>query len=228
MTAGLRDNWQAIQHGIEGWLEGNALEPLCLTDEVQQELGIPGNLAEIGLHHGKLLAALSWLARSDETVVGIDCFEDQHFNENQGDCCGDRELVRVNMDRYGAPVECRLVKSDSLILGSNPEFIDRAPYRLFSIDGSHTEKYALNDLVVVSRMLSPGGVVLLDDFRHPAWPGVEQGAEMFFAINPSLAPFLLAANKLFLTTPRHHNAHIAPWRGRGRVAQIFGYDVVVA
>lgn len=231
--ATLTENWRAIQDGIEGWLEGNALEPMCRVDEFQQAAGIRGNLCEIGVHHGKLLVSLSHLARHGEVVVGVDVFEDQHLNENHGDCRGDREKVQENIGRFAAAAEFRLIKADSLELAKNADFIAAAPYRIFSVDGSHTERHALNDLYIAVSFLAPGGVVMLDDYGHVAWRGVKDAADRFFLVEyslnslPPLVPFLLAASKLFLCGPAYHAAYIAPWCERATIKSMYGYETAV-
>src|SRR5262245_52732722 len=47
---------------------------------LQEEAGLAGNIAEIGIHHGCSALALIAAARPDETVIGIDLFDHQDLN----------------------------------------------------------------------------------------------------------------------------------------------------
>lgn len=64
---------------------------------------------------------------------------------------------------------CDSQQTDAL---SCPEPID-----LFHVDGDHTEAGALHDLILASRLVRPGGVVLVDDTDH--CPGVKVAVEGF-------------------------------------------------
>ncbi|KAJ3295273.1 hypothetical protein HK104_002863 [Borealophlyctis nickersoniae] len=53
-----------------------------------------------------------------------------------------------------------------------------------------------------------GGIMVVDDWGHPEWLGVRNGIFKYFWARdddgPRLVPFLAAYNKLYLTTPSHH------------------------
>merc|ERR1711937_1093874 len=90
------------------------------------------------------------------------------------------------------------------------------PFRLLSVDGGHNLESVLNDLRLAASVLSPGGIVVLDDISDDAFMEVREGLYAFLCprrrVNgtkcipdlPSLAPFLMLCNKLYLTTPSHH------------------------
>ena len=43
---------------VQGWLEPGASEMIVSVDRLQRELAVTGNVAEIGVHHGRLLILL--------------------------------------------------------------------------------------------------------------------------------------------------------------------------
>jgi hypothetical protein len=59
----------------------------------------------------------------------------------------------------------------------------------------------MNDLRLASDVIVGGGVVFLDDFFGPHWPGVTEGYLRYMLhANRNLAPVICTANKLMLTT----------------------------
>ena len=94
----------------------------------------------------------------------------------------------------------------------SPSSLDRAgvlPARFISIDGGHDEPTVHRDLLLAESVLAEGGIVALDDFNNDHWMGVREGFYSYmFSREPGtrLAPFLHAANKLYLTSERHHSA----------------------
>ena len=59
----------------------------------------------------------------------------------------------------------------------------------------------LNDLKIAELSVCDGGVVLLDDFFHPKWPGVTEAAHIYCTDPYSrLVPFAYGNKKLYLTT----------------------------
>ncbi len=207
MTTGLRDHWAEMQSGIYGWVRTEMLDILAALNGYQMDHGIVGNMGEIGVQDGKMLIALSWLAREGEIVAGFDCFEDKHFNvDNSGG--GNLRKSQENAAHFAAPgAVFSFIQTDSLALTGQRAMdviTDFGPFRFFSVDGGHTQRHCLSDLQFATQALSNGGVVMVDDYPHTGWPGVRAGVDQFFAETPDrLAPFLLASNKLFLTTVLH-------------------------
>jgi SAM-dependent methyltransferase len=182
-----------------------------MLDEVQRKNGISGNVAEIGVYHGKLLLALAHLAPPGSTVLAIDVFDEQQWNlDGSGE--GSLEALRENIDRYGpSGRDYRVVKADSLALTAydkNLIMTEAGPFRMFSVDGCHTAEHVFNDLLTAQDLLSPGGVIILDDYMQPHWPGVTEAVHRFYAFGvPRVKPFLYCDHKLYLTHYGHHNLY---------------------
>eukprot|EP00955_Chlamydomonas_euryale_P067075 359736-Chlamydomonas_euryale.AAC.3 len=81
-----------------------------------------------------------------------------------------------------------------------------APFRFLSIDGGHTKEVVFSDMRFAECHLEDGGIVAMDDVSHVYWLGVVEGISRYFAAHPRsrLAPFLMIANKMYITTRSHH------------------------
>lgn len=95
------------------------------------------------------------------------------------------------------------------------------PLRFLSVDGGHSAETVMSDLALAVAAIARGGIVALDDFTSSDWMGVREGLYRFLCPEAhewtrrnatrwcggrrlTLAPFLQVCNKLYLTTPSHH------------------------
>jgi Methyltransferase domain len=194
---------------VEGWIEEGALSLLMLLNRHQMGCDIQGSVAEIGVHHGRCFIALSAMRRDDEFGVAADIFENQDLNPD-GSGRGDYARFSSNLETFGVSDRQAILTQDSLTLHGK-DIIAAAhgqQVRLFSVDGSHTAKHTANDLKVAEEALAPHGVIVLDDWFNPDWPGVQEG---FFASvrrrGCLLAPFAYGDNKLYLTRREYHDEY---------------------
>lgn len=200
--------WAVGFHQVDGWLDDGIHEVMRLVGAFQAATSVVGNIAEIGVYHGRFLIGLAHLGRPGELCLAIDIFADQTKNLDQSGA-GDAEKLRQNLQAY-APNELRyqLIQADSLALTFRERMEINAqfgPFRLFSVDGGHTRHHAVNDLLLAQDVLSPGGVIWVDDYFNRHWPGVTEGVGQFFARHtPRVAPFMFAHNKLCLTSLASH------------------------
>lgn len=202
----LAHHWETGRLHIQGWMSPRLLPVFEHIDAVQKRLGIAGNICEIGVYHGKLLIALAHMARDHETMVGIDVFEEQSLNiDRSGDWNGDRSIIESNIARWASDRNFHLIASTSLEV--TPEKLaPYSPFRLFSVDGCHSFIHTMNDLQLAEETLALGGVIMVDDYGHAAWPKVKLATDDFLK-DSSLRSFLKAGNKLFLTQPQFCEAY---------------------
>jgi hypothetical protein len=194
---------------VEGWLGGNIHHVVSFIDGLHQAQGLKGDIAEIGIHHGRLFFVLAAAAREDERCYAIDLFDQQELNvDSSGQ--GSKATFLKHAEELFPEVLPRLelIAGDSMGL-TLPFLRDKIPtkgLRIFSVDGGHTAPHAINDLVIAQELLLGGGIVLLDDFFGPHWPGVTEGFFRFMAEhNRRMAPLMIFENKLFLTTFSEHS-----------------------
>jgi predicted O-methyltransferase YrrM len=85
-----------------------------------------------------------------------------------------------NTKRFGDRVVIREGHSSRVLFGLGPDSFDLA-----YVDGSHTELDTMTDLVMSFNLLKPGGIMLVDDFDQPAFPGVRAAVDKFATIYSS-------------------------------------------
>ncbi len=194
---------------VEGWVGGHLPLLMRVIAPAFAERSIAGHIAEIGVHHGLSLFLFTALRRGDERCFAIDVFDDQSLNIDHSGS-GSLAIFRSHLATL-LPLQqpfVEVVQRDSLAF-SVREFTDLfAPrgIKLFSVDGGHTVAHVCNDLALAQEVLVPGGIVALDDFFGPHWPGVTEGFYHFMATrNRRLRPLLFFQNKLFLTTISEHD-----------------------
>ena len=203
----LDDYWHGSMPKIEGWVNVRWLEYLRVCDDLQSQLGITGEVAEIGVFHGKLLLALANMLHHGGKATALDVFDDQARNlDYAGE--GNLQILKENVERYGPEgVDWAFIKADSAALNIADKVrltAERGPFRMFSVDGCHTLEHTLNDLITATDCLAPGGVIVLDDTFQPHWPGVTEAVTLFCRQYPRVRPFLYCAHKLFFVGHGFH------------------------
>ncbi len=226
-----------FQHGhtaVAGWLQRDALLLTLGLHRVQRAAGQGGSVAEIGVHHGKFFIALALLASPEEAALAVDIFERQDLNPDASGH-GDRAVLEAHLARWRVQRRSRILARDSLTLAPAEVLALGGQIRLFSVDGGHTRLHAANDLALAEACLAPGGVVLLDDFFDPDWPGVTEAAlARLQAPDATLAPLAVAGGKLFLVRRQDHAgwaaalaARVLPWAARVRQVELAGWPCQV-
>ena len=167
-----------------------AANMIATLSAVQEAQRVSGNVAEIGVHHGKLFILLYLLARGDERAVAVDLFADQTRNVDQSGG-GDLDKFLVNLARHADADMRRLVvhEGDSTALdGAALRRLAGGVYRLISIDGGHTAETTAHDLAIAVEALAPGGVIILDDYFNEMWPGVSESVHRYFRERRGILP----------------------------------------
>ena len=217
---------------VHGWLDPYSAAFTANLAGIQTANGIQGSVGEIGVHMGRLFILLKLLAGPNEKCFAIDVFDDQHLNTDKSGS-GDREIFLANVARWTGNADLAVIQSSSLDV--KPADITRAagPCRLVSIDGGHTETCVIHDLELIEAVLVVAGVVVLDDFFHPSWPGVAAGASRFF-LDPAteLRPFAITPNKMYLARVSAHQFYRAAIRETQsyyfeKTVELFGHEVDV-
>jgi hypothetical protein len=221
---------------VAGWLEPDAIRLVRELAEYQRTSGVSGNIAEIGVHHGRLFLLLHLLRAPGERSLAVDIFDDQHLNRDDSGC-GNRAVFESNLHRHAdGLIDVVVLNSDSLeIDGKRVRKALDGEVRLFSVDGGHTPELTLHDLTTAQESLTNGGIVLLDDCFNGAWPGVAEGAWRYLGTtNRNLVPFAIGFNKTLFTAPewaaRYADAveRLAVYHDfRSRRSEMGGHAVVI-
>jgi hypothetical protein len=190
---------EKLYRAVPGWLSEGAVSAVIAFGKWQKENNCLGDVAEIGVHHGKLFILLANLRRQDERAFAVDIFDDQHLNPDHSGC-GDLARFKDNLGLYADPAGVDIIKKDSTELTRADLYRGKkGNIRLFSVDGSHTAAHTLSDLTIAAQLLSAEGVICLDDFYNPDWPGVQEGFYRFLSrASAEIAPFAYGNHKLYL------------------------------
>src|ERR1700730_388330 len=195
-----------LKHGhktVEGWMSPAAAKMITTLSAVQEAQRMRGNVAEIGIHHGKLFILLYLLTRDDERAIAIDLFADQTRNIDRSGA-GDLDKFRANLARHADTDMRRLVvhEGDSNALdGAALKRLAGGAYRLISIDGGHTAETTAHDVAIAAEALAPGGVIILDDCFNEMWPGVSEGVHRYFREPRGILPFATGAGRILFCAP---------------------------
>ncbi|WP_077145370.1 class I SAM-dependent methyltransferase [Sphingopyxis sp. KK2] len=167
----------------------------------QVEQGIKGNLAEIGVHHGKLYFILALLRQAGERALAIDLFKDDGLNT--GIHAGRDRAFFDNRARLGIDLdEGEVWTVDTLTLTPEALRTRIGAVRLFSVDGGHAYKNVVHDMRLAEAVLADDGVMIVHDFFGIGWPDVSVAAiHLLTDMKDRLQPFLITQYKLFVARP---------------------------
>lgn len=219
---------------VEGWCIPqlwNCIEPI---DMFQKENDIKGPVAEIGVYHGKFFIGLALTKNGEGEHCAFDVFGMQRFNlDNAGR--GNLRAFRQNLKKYNVS-NYEAVTVDSLRM--TDEMIEKRKntYTMFSVDGCHMPEHTINDFKLAMKMVKDEGVIFIDDYYNPSWPGVQEGIVKFYLTQScNFVPFLYTCNKLFMCSLSYHRMYLDYVFGfleehypTSRVKKVkrFGYDTL--
>ena len=187
---------------VNGWCIAqlwNCVEPIL---DYHREIGLEKPICEIGVYQGKFFIGLLKSIQSNQKSHAIDVFSMQQFNLD-GAGVGSKEKVEQNLSRCGVHSSTySLNEVDSMTLSeSRLREIGITPgqFSYFSIDGCHTPEHTINDIKLAIELTCPEGIIFVDDYHNPSWPGVQEGvAKYLFHEYSKFVPLLFTCNKLFL------------------------------
>ena len=183
---------------VEGWLVPTTAHIMAALADEQTRLGIKGDLAEIGVHHGKSFLTLATSLAPGEKIFAIDVFEDQHKNIDQSGR-GDRQMFVSSVNVHAPGTAMEIIQESSLDLPALGWPRSHAnSIRFFSIDGSHTRAATLNDLRIAEKTTKDGAIVAVDDILSSHWLGVISGMFDYLSAGGALIPFSVIPDKMLL------------------------------
>jgi hypothetical protein len=201
----LRDYCLRGHRTVRGWLQPGALSVLWSILEIHERADIRGDVAEIGVYHGRLFVMFALSLRSDERAHAIDPFTMPATGPFRAQF--EANLAAAAIDPICTDVHEML--SEAIEIGSASRYLGTAP-RLISIDGAHTRENVMHDLSLAEECLSQQGIVAVDDFFNPWCADLSEGVFEYLRHNRNLVAVALAdssgpratgAPKLFLARP---------------------------
>ncbi|MFG0257458.1 MAG: class I SAM-dependent methyltransferase [Phycisphaerales bacterium JB043] len=170
---------------IPGFFNEDDAMHFFLVLTMQTHMGLHGDMLEIGSYHGRSSALLAYCLQPSERLVVSDVFESEGDGRYTDKPTPDdlmRNILRVVPSLDPASLDIRSGLSTSLRLEPEQRF------RFAHIDGAHDADTAHHDIALASRHMLAHGVIAIDDYHHPDWPGVTDAADRFLSENPDWHP----------------------------------------
>lgn len=188
---------------ISGWMVPVHAWLVGTLSRYQRAKGMFGAVGEIGVFQGKLFTGLAGFSLPDEPLMAADWFDAfakrGYFDKFQG-----------NMQSYLgiAPSQISIYQGDTQYLMPKWFAERKIPFfRLMSVDASHDLREVLRDFNLAGCLIMDGGIIIADDFGGQSWMGVNSALYNFVFEQSRVVPFLMAANKLYLTTVSHQEEY---------------------
>jgi predicted O-methyltransferase YrrM len=165
---------------------------------LESTLHLPGDVIECGVYRGK---SLQWIARvmadraPEKTVFACDSYEGfPEEDVGRVDLGPLRFLARVRKKfRLATDTPARLERffwlfgvRGEIVKGYFSDTLPRFAETRFCFVHLDCDLYSSYKecLELLYENLTPGGVVVFDDYRAPKWPGAELAVDEFFASRP--------------------------------------------
>ena len=196
---------------IAGWCSPNNWQIIWPIAVFQEAAGIKNPVAEIGVFQGKFFIGLV-ATKGAVRNYAIDVFDMQEFNLD-GAGLGNLEALQKNLAKSEIPGDSvEFLRADSLTITDKDISDIRAKtggISLFSVDGCHLPEHTINDIRLAMALTVPQGLIFVDDFTNPHWPGVIEGvAKLYFNEYPRFVPVAFGHNKLFLCHLSYHKTFL--------------------
>jgi hypothetical protein len=180
-----------VDENIEGYFWKRDIIICGFLDAIQKNLGLSGDIAEIGLLHGKSFVFFDNLRQDGEALHGFDAF----LYSTEEDVW--RNVIKFGLRENGVSI----LRADTFELSRHDlEKHLTKSLRLLHIDGGHRHEQCRHDLAIFTPFVAEHGIVIVDDFFSRVCPGVTSGL-VDFCLRPeghNLRPFLLGQNKVYL------------------------------
>ncbi|SDS71909.1 Methyltransferase domain-containing protein [Friedmanniella luteola] len=170
----------------------------------------PGPVLEIGTLFGLFSSALVRQLQAVgefRTLTVVDPFagtQVQDGRPGRRDRTGtpvSEEVARRNLTTLGLRAEeVRLVRGYSGDEEVRRQVAEQS-YAVVVVDGDHAADGVYRDLRWVQDVVAPGGVVVLDDWGDPGWPGVEAAGRRYLADGGRLELVGVVATSAYLRRP---------------------------
>jgi hypothetical protein len=180
---------------LEGWFQPDAALLFMAYNQFITAQGISGDVLEIGVHHGKSAIGVAALRGADKQFCAIDLFDTLQSLNVSGSGKGSEHEFLTNMASYHGDLGfVRIIRGASSIL--TPAQLGTG-FSFCHIDGGHSAEETYKDLRLCQQITVAGGLIALDDYFHPGFPGVSEGAVKYMLDQPhTLIPLCVGFNKV--------------------------------
>lgn len=114
-----------------------------------------------------------------------------------------REKVLSRADEKGVATRLALVASAAEVCAMSCQRDSHVPFAVTHIDGLHVEQQVERDLAFAATHCPDDGVIIVDDYLHPAYPGIASALYRFLS-SRGFALFLVTRNKAYVCPAQDH------------------------
>ncbi|HEY1245957.1 MAG TPA: class I SAM-dependent methyltransferase [Hyphomicrobiaceae bacterium] len=175
---------------------------------IQGELGVTGPVAEFGTFEGRFFIALCHALAPGEMALGIDRFDWPNPQV--------QDRFEANCLEHGIPPERRITwKADSHTMRAEEllgKLGGRRP-RFVHIDSEHSCEGLGKELELVTRVLAPASVMVLDDMLHPGYPTLVVAVHAYLERHPEMRVLCIIDRETVVAATKFVLCH-ADWQKR--------------
>ena len=187
--------YAATYNSIPGFFTMDAALMFLVYGQLATSQGIRGDVLEIGVHHGRSAIVVASIAAPGRKFVAVDLFDELQDRNLSGSGTGNRTEFSRNMSRFFDDLS--FVETIQAASSSVSSDAIGHEFSFCHIDGGHTPQETYDDLDLCCRVLMPGGLLAIDDYFNPAFPGVCEGAIQFkLQQGDKLKPIAIGFNKV--------------------------------
>lgn len=197
---------------IQGWCSPYIFQVLQPIAYFQASIGLVKPVCEIGVFKGKFFLSMVKASAEIGGHYAMDVFDLQQFNLDFAGA-GNLAEFKANIALAGEdPDSVICIERDSTTFHGG-ELIDIRKsvggFSMFSVDGCHMVEHTINDIKIAMELTADAGVIFVDDYYNPSWPGVHEGVcKLYHTSSPVYVPLVYTSNKLALCHIGYHARYL--------------------
>lgn len=195
MSTHFLQRYAALYNSIPGYFTLEAALLFIAYNQLVAAHGITGDVLEIGVHHGRSAIVVGSFPAHGRKFVAVDLFDKLQELNSSASGSGNQESFLSNMKQFFDDLSF-LTTIEGLSSTLSVETLGNQ-FAFCHIDGGHSPEETYNDLDLCCQLLKSGGLLVLDDYFNPAFPGVSEGAVQFkLEHGDQLTPIAIGFNKV--------------------------------
>src|SRR4051812_37668234 len=159
---------------IEGWFASDAAVLFVAYNQLLRERGLLADVLEIGVYHGKSAVLIAEFRADGARMVAADLFDALQGFGAEGGAVPMEQAFRDHLRAAHGSLDFLRT-----IAGSSADLTAADLGTQFSfchIDGDHSQDGTYHDIGLAYSTSLPGGLIAIDDYFNPLFPGVAEGA----------------------------------------------------
>lgn len=210
---------------IDGWFFHPDMFSFIAIFETLNNIGLAGDIVEVGVYHAKSLSLLSLLKQKNQKLLGFDYFP--------GDM---QKIAEQNISKFGETESVKLIKCfTSEVTSAYLDKLLTSPLSFLHIDAGHEYHEVFAQLKLFAPYLSDQAIIAMDDYQDREFPGVGAAVLDFCEIDRPrrFVPFFAGGNKMYLCSPTFAATYQIAlvdckiWDIDWRISQVKDYQILI-